>query len=387
MIENFELIQKTRILFGAKEEERVGELVGEYGESCLIVHDGGAYLTEVLERVKKSLSDNHIKIFELPGVKANPLVSKANEGVEICKTENIGFVLAIGGGSVMDTAKYIAYATNCPDDALALRPEVKVEHKVLPHGTIVTLSGTSSECSNCAMMVDDLNEPIIKYGLANTALYFDFSIVDPELTYSLPPKQLASGAMDSIAHALEVYLGVKEEEPLMEGYMETVIKTVLKYGPMAMKEPDNYRVRQILSLCVMMAYNDNLSNGGIVQDWGCHYIENPVTVTFNGTHGTILGILMPSYMRYVHKKNPRPFVNFSVKCLGVDPSGKSDDEIVDEGASNLEDWLVTMKLPTRFSEIGLNASMLEPCAEMAAPAGVVYQLEKDEIMQIYKMAE
>jgi len=117
----------------------------------------------------------------------------------------------------MDTAKYIAYATNCPDNALKLRPDTKVNHEILPHGTIVTLSGTSSECSNCSMIVNDEDEPIIKYALANTALYFDFSIVNPELTYSLPLNQLASGAMDAISHALEVYLAVKEEEPLMEG--------------------------------------------------------------------------------------------------------------------------------------------------------------------------
>jgi hypothetical protein len=156
---------------------------------------------------------------------------------------------------------------------------------------------------------------------------------------------------------------------------------------MAMEEPRNYRVRSLLSLCVMMAYNDNLSNGGILQDWGCHYIENPITATFNQTHGTVLGVLMPSYMRFVHKKNPRPFVNFAVNCMGVDPTGKNDGEIVDEGAAKLEDWLKVMKLPTKLSEIGLKADMLEGCAQMAEPAGDVYHLKKDEIMQIYKMAE
>jgi alcohol dehydrogenase YqhD (iron-dependent ADH family) len=387
MIDNFELIQKTRILFGAGEENNVGKLVKDFADSCLVVHDGGAYLEKLLVRVKKSLADQGITIYELPGVKANPLVSKGNEGVALCQENNIGFVLAVGGGSVMDTAKYIAYATHCPGNPLTLRPDTKVDHEVLPHGTVVTLSGTSSECSNCSMMVNDQEAPIIKYALANTALYFDFSIVNPELTYSLPPKQLASGAFDAISHALEIYLAVKEEEPLMEGYMEAVIKTVLKYGPMAMKDPENYRVRSLLSLCVMMAYNDNLSNGGVVQDWGIHGIENAVTATFNGTHGTVLGVLTPSYMRFVYKKNPYPFINFSVRCLGVDPAGKSDEEIVNEGASKLEDWLKKMGLPTSLKEIGLTADMLEECAEQSEPAGVVYELTKDEIMQIYKMAE
>ena len=382
---NFDLIQKTHILFGSGEENNVGKLVKEYSDSCLVVHGGGSYLEELLRRIRKSLSDEGITYTELSGVKSNPLVSKANQGVEICKNRGIGFVLAVGGGSVMDTVKYIAYAINCEDNALLLKPDNKVTHYVLPHGAIVTLSGTSSECSNCAMIMDDLNEPLVKYALSNKALYFDFSIINPELTYSLPPRQIAAGAMDSISHALEVYLAPTKEEPLMEGYMETVIKAVLKYGPLAMEQPHNYEVRSVLSICVMMAYNDNISNGGVPQDWGIHGIENPVTTMFNGIHGVNLGIITPAFLRYTYKKNPRSFVNFAVRCMSVNPNGKTDNQIVDEGASRLDDWLRRMKLPTHFSEIGLTIDNLEICAELAEPAGAVYQLTKDEIMQIYKM--
>lgn len=386
-MENFELIQKTRILFGAGEENNVGQLVAGYADRCLIVNDGGAYLDELLGRVKASLEQSQVQHWELKGVKANPLVSKANEGISICQKEDIGFVLAVGGGSVMDTAKYISYAVNCPGNPLLLTADTEVTHPVLPHGTIVTLSGTSSECSNCAMIMNDLEEPVVKYGIFSTALYFDFSIVNPELTYSLPQRQLAAGTFDAISHALEVYLGATEEEPLMEGYMEGVIRTLLHYGPLALKEPHNYKYRSLLSIAVMMAYNDNLSNGGIVQDWGCHSIENAVTAAFNGTHGVVLGILTPSYMRYVYQKNPRPFVNFSVRCLGVNPAQKSEGAIVEEGAASLEAWLGKMGLPTSLQEISLKADMLEQCAEISAPAGEVYQLAKNEIMDIYRMAE
>lgn len=124
-----------------------------------------------------------------------------------------------------------------------------------------------------------------------------------------------------------------------------------------------------------------------MQDWGCHGIENAVTAAFNGTHGTVLGVLTPSYLRFVFSKNPRPFVNFSVRCMSVNPSGKSDQEIVYEGAARLESWLETMKLPTRLSQISLSPELLVSCADLSEPAGAVYRLEKDEIMQIYKMAE
>lgn len=384
---NFDLTQKTHILFGRGEENKTGQLIKSFSDSCLIVHDGGRYLETLLERVKKSLSCAGISFTELSGVKANPLVSKANEGISLCKSENLGFVLAIGGGSVMDTAKYIAYAAYCNDNPLLLQPGKEIKHRVLPHGAIVTLSGTSSECSNCAMIMDDLHTPLIKYAMNHTALYFDFSIVNPEFAYSLPPKQTASGAMDAISHALEVYLAPSQEEPLMEGYMETVIRTVLRFAPMALKNPTDYKVRALLSIAAMMAFNDNISNGGIPQDWGGHGVEKPVTSTFNGTHGTTLGIITPAFLRFTYKKNPRPFVNFSVRCMGVSPEGKTEAEIVDEGASRLEDWLHTMDLPTRLHEIGLTADMLKECAAQAAPAGAVYQLTEDEVMQIYKMCE
>lgn len=387
MIQNFDLTQKTHILFGAGEENNVGSLMARFSHTCLVVHDGGSYLKDLLRRVFASLEEAGITYFELSGVKANPLVSKAHEGVELVREKGIGFVLAVGGGSVMDTAKFIAYASYCPDDPLQLAPDTVVTHRVLPHGTIVTLSGTSSECSNCAMIIDDHHEPMVKYALSNTALYFDFSIVDPELTYSLPPRQTAAGAMDAISHALEVYLGQYDPHPLMEGYMEGVIRTVLEYGLKALATPRDYQTRAFLSLAVMMAYNDNLSNGGIPQDWGGHGVEKPVTTLFNGTHGVTLGIVTPAFLRFVWKRNPRPFVNFAIRCMGVDPTGKDDGPIVEEGACRLEAWLQRMQLPTRLHEIGLTADMLTQCAELAAPAGAVYQLDKNEIMQIYRMCE
>jgi alcohol dehydrogenase YqhD (iron-dependent ADH family) len=386
-MENFSLTQRTNIYFGKGEERLVGQRLKAYADSCLIVHDGGAYLKNLLSAVQESLSKMGIRFRELSGVEPNPLVSKANEGIELCRNEKLEFVLGVGGGSVMDTAKYIALAVNANENLLQITLDSVLSHKVLPHGAIVTLSGTSSECSNCSMMVNDLEKPAVKYTLKHPAFCFDFSVINPELTYSLPPKQLAAGAMDGISHALEVYLGVKEEEPLMEGYMEGVIRTILRYGLLALKDPHNYKVRSVLSLAVMMAYNDNLSNGGIKQDWGCHRIEKPLTTTFHGTHGVVLGILMPSYLRFVYKKNPRPFVNLATRCFNVDPAGKNEAELVNEGADRLEQWLVSMGLPTHLSEIGLQADMLTECAKAGAPAGMVYKIPADEIMEIYRMAE
>lgn len=381
------MTQGTNIYFGKGEETSVGAKISTYADSCLIVHDGGAYLNDLLISIRASLFEAGVRFCELDGVRANPLVSKANEGVEICRREKLGFVLAVGGGSVMDTAKYIAGAVYFDGDLLSIRFNDILSHRVLPHAAVVTLSGTSSECSKAIMMIDDRKEPAIKVMLKNPVFCFDFSIVNPELTYSLPPRQLAAGAMDSISHALEVYLAQTEEEPLLEGYTEGVIRTILTYAPLALKDPRNYKYRSVLSIAAMMAYNDNLANGGIKQDWGCHNIEKPVTTAFHGTHGVVLGILTPAYLRYMYSKNPRPFVNLATRCFGIDRKDKSDRVVVYESASVLEAWLVSMGLPTHLGEIGLKADMLSECAKEGAPAGMVYRIPETEIMEIYRMAE
>ena len=385
---NFNLIQKTNIIFGAKEENNVGSLIARYtSRSVLIVHDGGSYLKDLLYRVKESITKEGITIYELPSVKANPIVSTANEGIRMVRENNIEFVLTIGGGSVMDTAKYIAFATYSDmENPLLLSFEDNITTKIIPHGTIVTLSGTSSECSNCAMMMDDLHEPLIKYALSNSCLYFDFAIIDPEIGYTLPMKQMAAGIMDTISHALEVYLAQEEEEVIVEGEMEHVIRTTIEYGKMAMKDPKNYKVRSTLSILTMMAYRDDISNGGVPQDWGIHGVENPVTATYNGIHGQTLGILTPAFMKVASRHNPRPFVNLSVRVWGVDPNGKTEEEIIAEGAERQKEWLREMKLPTTFSEIGITMEMLEPLIPQAVPCGAVYQLNEEEVREIYTLS-
>lgn len=385
-MQNFNLVQKTNVIFGVGQEYNVGKLVKNYtSKNCLLVHNNGAYLKKLVEKVKNNIAEENIEIFELTDIKANPVVSKANEGIQICKDNNIEFILAIGGGSVMDTVKFISFATYYDGDPLMLDINNNVTSKTIPHGTIVTLSGTSSECSNCSMMIDDLNIPIIKYALTNSCLYFDFAIINPELTYTLPMKQMSSGIMDTISHALEVYLAQIEEEPLIEGYMETVIRTALNYGLKAIIEPRNYKVRSTLSICAMLAYRDDISNGGVPQDWGCHAIENPITTTYNGIHGQTLGIITPAFLRVVYVYNPRPFITLANRVFDVVIENKDNYTIVDECAKKLENWLEKMNLPTRFNEIGITIDMLESLIEQICPAGIVYQLKNEDVIKIFKL--
>lgn len=383
---NFELTQKSNVFFGAKEEEKVGKLVKRYSDKCLIVEPADAPFEDLLKKVRKYLEDEGVKVFELGGVVPNPRVSTANKGIDLVKKYDIGFILAVGGGSVMDTAKYIAYASNWPgEDPLELEMSAEIMEFVIPHGAIVTLSGTGSELSSCSVIVDDLHEPVEKHILFNNGLFFDFSIVNPELTYTLPLKHLAAGITDGISHALEAYVGSDKEEPVFEGYYEAIMNTLLEYGPQAMSHPTDYDIRSKISHATMIANNHNFCTEGVQQDWTCHDIERYITTTYHGTHGVTLGVLTPAFMEYVFRRNPRPFVHFSVRCLGVDPKSKDNETLVKEGADNFRAWLKQMNLPVTFAELGLTYQMLVDCIPDDLTAGMVYQLKKDEIKELLKL--
>lgn len=383
---NFELLQKSNVFFGAGEEKKIGKLVRMYSDKCLIIEPDGKPFEDLLERIKKYLGNEGVEVFELGGVVPNPLVSTANVGIELVKKYDIGFILAVGGGSVMDTAKYISYASRWPgENPLDLEMTTEIKRFVIPHGAIVTLSGTGSELSLCSVIVDDLRSPAEKHILFNDGLFFDFSIINPELTYTLPLKHLAAGVTDGISHALEAYVGSDHEEMIFEGYYESIMNTLLKYGPQAMSDPTDYTIRSKISHATMIANHHNFCTEGVQQDWTCHDIERYITTAYHGVHGITLGILMPAFMKYVFSRNPRPFVNFSVRCLGVNPEGKNNAAIVKEGADNFERWLNKMHLPVKFTDIGLTYPQLISCIPENLTAGMLYQLKGDEIKELLSL--
>lgn len=382
VMDNFEVLQQSNVIFGAEEERQVGKLVKKYSDTCLVVVPDGAPFENLIHSVRSYLEAEGIKAFELSGIVANPRLSKAKEGIELVRNNKIGFVLAVGGGSVMDTVKYISYAAYWEGNPLEITLDTAVKTPVIPHGAVVTLSGTGSELSYVSVMVDDSKQPETKKVLMNNCLFFDFCIVNPELTYTLPERQLAAGVMDGISHCLESYDGNSKEEPIFEGYFEAIMKTLLIYGPKAMKEPLCYEYRSKISLAAMIANNQNFCTSGVTRDLSVHNIESFITTACHGTHGVILGVITPAFIKYVYKRNPYPFVNFSVRCLGVDFTDKSEDAIVEEGAERLKSWIKEMKLPTSFTELGITYQMAIDSIPDDYVAGKVYKLNKTEIKEL-----
>lgn len=389
MLQNFTFHNPTTMVFGKDTELQVGELVKQYADKCLIHHDGGAYLEELLGRVRKSLMDAGVEVFELGGVRPNPQLSLMRKGMKMCQENEIGFVLAVGGGSVMDSAKFIALGTKFEGDPWTYQ-NFTPAYDVLPHGCVCTLPGTGSEVSRCSMVVNDEGDYEVKRSFFSEQLKFDFAIVNPVLTYTLPAKQTASGAVDIISHYMEAYFTSTKDADMLFGTAETGINCIMKNVKIVLKDPENYAARANMFQAAYYPMDGSLP-AGTVSDWGVHGIENPMTVTYASTHGLMLGIMTPAWMRYTYKRNLPLYTRFCVNCLGAKMDFSNPENTVLEGICNFENFLRSIGMPTRLNEIGIDDSKFEFAAQTAVDiaggkVGRVSQLTKEEIIEIYKLA-
>lgn len=388
---NFYDSQKTNVIFGKDSHKGVGEEIKKYGTSCLIVHDGGAYLTNILADIQASLKANGITWYELGDVKPNPRLSYCMECVKTVREKPVDFILAVGGGSVMDTAKYIAVQANM-EESLLVNRDIFTPYPVIPHGVVSTLGGTGSEQSLCAMVVDDSLEIPEKAGLYNLGFYFDFAIINPEFAYTLPPKMMACGAMDILSHCWDVYFSPINGNEIMEGYFEAIVKAVLKEGLVAKEDPTNYDARANLNLAAIMAMSNTKPAAGEMGNWVCHHMENPITVTFKRTHGEILAIITDAWVRYAWKSDVTKFVRWAVNCMGAHMYDDPEDTVM-EGLRHLEDWQKRMGLPTRLSDIGISVEDCQVCAENAmkvsgtGKAGAYSAYDANTVMEVYRLAQ
>ena len=394
MLNDFRLAIKTQIIFGADVEKNVGEEVRKYADSCLLHYDGGPYLDALLNTVRKSLADAGVRVVELPGVQPTPRFGLIKKGMEICKQENLGFVLAVGGGSVMDSAKLIAGGTHFEGDVWNEFGK-KPLGKVLPHGTITTLAGTGSEVSAAAMVQnDDLPSPV-KKGFGAPELCFDFAMVDPKLLFTLPQKQTAAGSMDIVSHAMESYFSNTPHAYLLDGVLETVIRTAMDCALVCKDDPANYDARANLLLASYIGVQGlhlPPTNG----DWVVHNIEKPLTNLYGGTHGVNLGILTLAWIKHSYKRDIPKFEQWAVRCMGVERDIYEPEKTIMRGVERLRHWLIDLGLPTTLTEIGIGDERFEEAAELALSVagftgregtiGRVTKLTFDQILEVYRMA-
>lgn len=389
---NFELQLPTKIIFGKGVIDNVGKEIKANGKKVLIHHDGGEYLKKLLDQVKGKLKEAGLEFIELGGVVPNPRYTLIQKGVELCKKEKVDFVLAIGGGSVMDSSKAIAFFSKNEGELADYASYKKMSPECLPLGTVVTMPGTGSEVSYNAMVVDDRTDVLTKYPLFQKSFQFKFALMDPEITFTLPLKQTISGTFDIISHTMERYFNGENHANLPNRLAEANLLTIMEEIRMVIKNPTDYEARANLFIASSIG-NSPVLELGSASDWAVHNIENVVTTTFQLTHGSTLAIITPAWMKYIYKRDIPKFAEFATRVMGVQANFYDLEETALRGIEAFENFIKEIGLPTRLSEVGVTEDKFEYLADHATKyigvekVGMVSQLTRDELIKIYQLAK
>lgn len=349
-MDNFSFYSPTYFAFGKDSENQAGQLVKRFGGSKVLLHFGGGSVirTGLLDRVKKSLEAEGIAYIELGGVKPNPRSGLVYQGIEICRKENVDFVLAVGGGSTIDSSKAIAAGTIYDGDFWDFYMGKRIE-KALPVGTVLTISAAGSEGSPDSVITKE--DGMFKRGASGDAIRPKFSILNPALTQTLPPYQTACGVTDIMAHLYERYLTNTKEVEVTDRLIEALLLTMKKEGARAVAEPDNYEARANVMWAGMMAHN-NSCGVGRSQDWNSHNIEHELSALYDCAHGAGLAMTMPAVFRYVVKRDVMRFAQVATRVWGCQMNFADPEKTALEGIDRLQQFLISIGMPSKFADIG-----------------------------------
>lgn len=385
---NFTFKNETKIYFGENQVDNLGVEIKNYGTKVLLTYGGGSIKKSGLyDKVIKQLTNNGMEVFELSGIEPNPRHTTVNKGADICKKEGIDVILAVGGGSTIDCSKVISATTFYDGDCWDLVTHKAEVTKTLPLLTVLTLSATGSEMDSGGVISNmDTNE---KYGLLHPLMQPKVSFLDPTITYTVSPFQTAAGSVDIMAHILDVYYLTKTDKMFMvDGVMENLLKTVYKYAPIAIKEPENYEARANLMWSSSWALNNFLITGG-GQAATCHVLEHELSAYYDITHGLGLAIVIPRWLEYILNDETKDDIyKMGVNVFGVD---NNLDSI--EGAKKTieiikEFFFDTLGLQSTLTELGIGEENFDNMAKNATKSGAVYgyvHLSKEDVINIYKM--
>ena len=352
---DFNYWSPTYFAFGKGKESCAGELVRKFGGSkALLLYGGGsAVKSGLIARVEASLSEAGVDFVELGGVKPNPRSSLVEEGVRLALDRNVDFLLAVGGGSVIDSAKAVAIGAANGGEwrRFYVGKEVKVRPAIpaaLPVGVVLTIAAAGSEGSTNSII--NLEPENLKRGAGSDILRPKFAILNPELTMTLPPFQTACGLADMFAHLCERYFSPTRDVTLTDNLCEAVMRTVVEESAKVMANPSDYQARANVMWAGTLAHND-ICGAGRVQDWASHGIEHELSALYDCAHGAGLAVVMPAWMTYVHKTDPARFARFARNVFGVG-HGASDADAALAGIAAFRKWLKSLGLPLTFAELG-----------------------------------
>lgn len=392
---NFNYYTPTQVVFGKDTVEQVGDLVKKYGGTRVLVHFGGqsAVKSGLIDRVKASLDAAGIFHVELGGVVPNPHLSKVYEGIALARENNIDFLLPVGGGSVIDSAKAIAYALYEPEeDVWDLYEHTRQSKGSFPLGAVVTIAAAGSEMSDSSVITNEKTGE--KRGYNSDICRPKFAIMDPSLTLTLPDYQTMSGCVDIMMHTMERYFTKGGNMELTDELAEGLMRTVKKYAEILHKDPENYDARAEIMWANSLSHNGLTGCGNGGNDFASHRLEHEMGGMFDVTHGAGLAAVWPSWARYVYKEIPERFVRFAEKVMGVERiEGMSDEDVILKGISLMEDFYRSIDMPTNMRELGIEPTeeqileMANGCARATGgKVGSAKVLYEEDMAAIYRMA-
>lgn len=384
-MDNFTYFNPTKLIFGKDQLTQLKNEMPQYGNKVLLVYGGGSIKRNGLyDEVVALLAELNVSVFELSDVEPNPRISTVRKGVDLCKVEGIQFILAVGGGSVIDCSKAIAAGAKYDGDPWDIVIKKTAVKDALPIGVVLTLAATGSEMNGSSVITNwETNE---KYGWGSPYVYPRFSILDPVHTYTVPREQTIYGIVDMMAHTFEHYFHKAEHTEYQDRMCESLLITVMETAPKLLENLESYEHRATILYCGTYALNGMISTG-FAGDWATHNLEHAVSAVYDIPHGGGLAILFPNWMKYVLNENPERFQQLAVRVFGVDPAGKTAKETGLEGIEKLSEFWNRIGAPSKLADYGIDDNKLDLMVDRAMARGNFGKfklLKKKDVEAIYR---
>lgn len=386
-MENFQYHNPTKLLFGKGQLDALKTEIPLYGKRVLLLYGGGSIKRSGLyDNVLSLLGEIDAFTVELSGVEPNPRLTTVNKGIQLIQENKLDFILAVGGGSVIDCAKAIAAGSHYDGDVWDLVTKKTPVTSALPIGTVLTLAATGSEMNGGSVITNWDAQDKRSFGSIHT--FPKFSVLDPELTFSVPRDQTVYGIVDIMSHVLEQYFHASTNAPLQERIGESILRTVIEVAPKLVNNLENYGYREVMMLNGTFALNGTLSTG-VKTDWATHMIEHAVSAVHDIPHGGGLAILFPHWMAHVAKQKPEKVVQLGVRVFDIDPEGKTDMEVANETISSLRSFWDSIGAPSTLADYKIDDKELELMSERAMVAttiGGYIPLKQEDVKEILRNA-
>jgi alcohol dehydrogenase YqhD (iron-dependent ADH family) len=386
-MENFRFSMPTKIIFGKGTEKEIGKEIKKIGKKALLLYGAGSIKkTGLYDAIVASLKKEGIEYAELGGVRPNPRLGLVHEGIRICREKKLDCVIAVGGGSVIDSAKAIGMGVPYTADVWDFYERKDEPSETLPLGVVLTIPAAGSEASMSSVVTKE--EGNRKLAVNIDLIRPKFAIMNPELTFTLPPYQTAAGATDIMSHILERYFTNVDHVDLTDQLCEATLKTVIHNAPIALAEPDNYHARAEIMWASTLAHNDLLGTGR-VGDWATHMIEHELSALYDVAHGAGLSVVFPAWMHHTYRHDVGRFVQFAVRVWGVQQDFESPERTALEGISKLKQFWKGIGMPISLPELGVPDDRLEEMAKRAVafgPLGSFVPIGEHEALEILKLA-